>query len=220
MTTCASIFAAVLSAWTSVQWHEWAKTLVDLLKGISWPLAIFGVIFTFRHQIRERFPDLISLGPAGAVLQPRQARGGRDGNPLETEPHPLPSVNAKADEIRRELETLVEEQRQPRLIRALAEAQLFGNFEFIFGVIFGSQISALRELLDGPKSEAEARDFFKHKVVPVNKELESWGFEKWASYLISEGLVTVEGKAISLSQKGRDFLVYVDRYKEGWVRSN
>lgn len=220
MTTCASILAAVLSAWNSVSWHEWAKILFDLIKGVSWPLAAFGIVFIFRHQIRERFPDLISLGTGGAVLQARQQTASAPTTPLATLPHELPSVNALVDVIRIELEQIAVPFREQRLIGALAEARLLTNFEFIFGLIFGTQIKFLALLKDGPMTVTEVTQFFKNDVIPVNKEFETLGVDKWLWFLTEQALVVAEANTISITTKGRDFLSFVSRQKDDLVRPN
>lgn len=220
MESFCSGFSGFWSGLQSVAWLEWVKTTFDLIKGVSWPLAVFGVVWLFRNQIRERIPDLISLGPSGAVLQPPQQFGSPQlSSPLETATHALPSVNTLAQAVQEELEAFLPAQREPRLVRALAEARLFAEFEFIFGIIFNSQIEALKELSHGPKTTAEAEKFFEEEVRPISKELyDEWQFDKWSAFLIAQYLVQVDGGSVQITQKGRDFLDFVVRHKGSFSR--
>ncbi|MGR9149485.1 hypothetical protein ACU8MT_08460 [Rhizobium leguminosarum] len=202
-------------------WLEWFKAIFDLLKGISWPLALFLVIWIFREPIRARIPFVIQLGPTGAVFQPGQQPDQGGANPLQTVSHPLPTVNDLATSIQEELLAFVPEQREQRLVRALAEARVMADFEFIFANIFQSQIDALSELASGPKAIAEAKEYFEETVRPMNKELYSrWDFEQWSAYLLSQKLVEVENGTVQITQKGIDFLDFVRRYKVGFHLSN
>lgn len=219
---CSSV-SALWAALQTVAWLEWAKATFDLLKGVSWPLAIFGLFWLFRREIRERLPHLISAGPGGAVFEPpqQQAPPAQPAVSLDPPEHPLASVNELAKEIRRTVDITIAEKREPLLVQALADARIAANFEFIFSEIFQSQIDALRELKVRPKTISEAEQYFETEVIPRNKDLfEKWGFEKWALFLAAQRLVQVVEDKIEITQKGLDFLDFVKNQKAGFVRTN
>jgi len=206
----------------SASWIEWAKTLVDLLKGVAWPATILLVVWLFRDEIKKQIPRLKEAGPTGFSFvdegQPTTAPGPGQ---LTTADHPLETVNTLAVQISEELSAYVADQREPRLIRALAEARTLANFEFIFANIFRSQVMALQVLEEGPVTTEAAEEYFAKEVIPLNKELfEAWGFEKWSAYLVSQRLVHVEGGMVAITAKGRDFLEFVRQHKGGFVLAN
>ena len=215
-------FAGFWSGLQTVAWLEWAKTTFDLLKGIAWPFAAFGIVWIFRKQIRDRIPDLASFGPSGAVLNPPQQRiSSQQLATLEVASHPLATVNMVVDIVRADLADFTPEAKEPRLIRALAEARVLTNFESVFGVIFGSQIEALKLLLEGPIAFSDAEKRFEEEVSPIaTGGQDSLSFEAWSRFLLFTYLVELNGDQFSITQKGRDFAEWVATTKSGIPRGN
>ncbi|MGY5775043.1 hypothetical protein [Rhizobium sp. LEGMi135b] len=215
---------------SSVNWLEWSKTIFDLLKGIAWPLAILLVVFTFRREVRDRIKDIVSVGPTGAVLQPRQSVEAPTTSGLKEEKLPEPikadhlstTVKALVAKIQDQLTRIDQGDQIPALVMSLAQAQIDGQFEFVWGIIFGSQIAALRRLMQsGPISFEEAKKFFEENAKPLNPELYSkFDFDQWSRFLVTQQLVAVQDNMVSLTDTGRDFLAYVDLRKPGIVRGS
>lgn len=219
--TCVSI-AGLLSFMNSVNWLDWFRAIVDLGKGAAWPLSIFLIVWLFRRELGLRIRDLLTFGPSGVTLQPPspgQTSAQLNGNIPE---HPMSTVMSLDDAIRQQLQSIVHDHREPVLVRALAEARLFRDFEAIFGVIFQSQIDALVELEPiGSAPIIQAEEFFNTSVVPRNREVfSSVGFSRWKSYLETSGLISPEnsGTRIAITTKGRDFLTFVRQFKQGYRR--
>jgi hypothetical protein len=216
--------ATVLSFVTSIAWLEWAKVIFDLIKGVAWPLAAFLIVWIFRAQLRERIRDLISVGPTGAVLQaPSQnASGTKPTADLSPPTHALRTAQRLITRIENELHMLPEEQRQRRLIESLAEARVERAFEWVFSLIFGSQILALRELTKSDSISLEdAERFFDETVKPLNPSLYSEAeFKDWARFLFDQQLIKSEGSRVSITEIGQDFLMFVGVQKPNVTRPN
>ncbi|CDZ57175.1 Hypothetical protein NGAL_HAMBI2566_17280 [Neorhizobium galegae bv. orientalis] len=221
-----------LSFVSSVAWLEWAKAVFDLLKGVAWPLSLFLIVWLFRSQLRARIPDLISVGPGGAVLQPPKQPTQPDlptGLPaqntdvwrsdLSLAKHPLPTVQEVIDQIKVQLPTVPEEERVSRLVVGLAEAQIERNFEHVWGLIFGSQIKVLERLKVEDLSYDEAKLSFEAEVLRVTPGLKGFDFHQWTQFLLGQELVTLKEDRFSLTQLGRDFLVFKDLRKQGQVKA-
>lgn len=113
------------------------------------------------------------------------------------------------------------EAKEPRLIRALAEARVFGNFEFIFGVIFGSQVDTLKQLREGPTTEVELEKQFEDNIRPKDRDLhDTWTYVAWSAFLRNHALILSEDGTISLTQKGLEFIEFVLASKVGVPRPN
>ncbi|WP_331374568.1 hypothetical protein [Sinorhizobium chiapasense] len=206
----------------SVAWLEWAKAIFDLLKGVAWPLAVFMLVWLFRHQIRERIKDLVSAGPAGVVLQGAQSTQTSSTSLSTTTNHPMQTVMTTMERIESELASYQESLKIPTLIRALAEVQVARLFEVVFSDIYGSQITALRHLKAQKEiSVDDAKKFFDDVVKPMNEDLYSiWGFDDWSSFLFRQELARRENGKIFATDRGIDFVYFVDKAKPGIPRPN
>ncbi|TBY93582.1 hypothetical protein E0H35_25655 [Rhizobium leguminosarum bv. viciae] len=205
-----------------INWLDWTKAVFDLLKGIAWPVSILSVVWIFRQEVRERIKDIISVGPSGAVLQvPKQPTVAKPATGLAETQHPLATVKALIDKIGVQLNDTPEDERIPKLVINLAEAQIERGFEFIWGLIFGSQVTALRRLKEqGPIPVDEAKRLYEKEVLPANKELlPDWDFDQWTLFLKNQQLVKLENDQFSLTDLGRDFLAFVDLRKQGASKS-
>lgn len=205
----------------SVNWMEWAKTIIDLLKGTAWPLSVVFIVWIFRREIRERIKDIVSLGMGGAVLQPSsQPNPVKPETGLKPEAHPLPTVRALAEKIEQQLAGMPPDTHVSRLIYALAEAQTERNFEFIWGLIFASQIHALRLLANEPSvAMKDAREYYENEIRPKNDGLKELSFDDWSRFLYGQNLISnVPPGRIAITDNGRDFLVYVDTLKQSFER--
>lgn len=224
--------ATWLAIWQSTAWLEWAKAIFDLLKGVAWPLSLFLIVWLFRAQLRARIPDLISVGPGGAVLQPPKQPTQPDlptGLPAQTADvwksdlslakHPLPTVQEVIDQIKDQLPTVPEEERVSRLVVGLAEAQIERNFEHVWGLIFGSQIKILERLKAENLSYDEVKLSFEAEVLSINPGLKGVDFHQWTQFLLGQELVTLKEDRFSLTQLGRDFLVFKELRKQGQMKA-
>ncbi|MCJ8053899.1 hypothetical protein GB928_018745 [Shinella curvata] len=220
METCAGFwdFWAGLNL-SSVQWLEWAKAAFDLLKGIAWPAAIFWLVFLFRKQIRERIPHVIEVGPTRALFQQPQAQPIKANASIDGSPDRLATVVELEKDVKARLERIAPEYREVELVRAVAESRLVANFEYIFASIFASQIDFLLELTKSPRGEGDSELYFTQSVLSKDSEFFSEiGFERWRAYLLSQELAVLHEEKIEITDKGKDFLWWVERAKQGFIR--
>lgn len=201
---------------------EWAKVGADLLKAYAWPIAVFAIVYLFRKQIRALLPLTRKAGPGGLEFEPLpQPTDRKQDEGLQTvpPPHAMKTVNVLVGAIKEDLKKIDEKSRETALVASLAQARVEAAFEFIFGVIFQSQINALRELLSKSITLTEARKMYETIVVPSNPSLYTTiDFDHWSKFLIGQGLVKVEGDTFHITDAGRDFLLFVDTKKAGMWR--
>jgi hypothetical protein len=98
------------------------------------------------------------------------------------------------------------------LVRHLAAARLGRNFEQIYRVIFGSQIAGLKALASasgGSTSREESASFFDGVKAKFPEFYEKNTFDEWIQYPKTAGLVTQTGDQISITELGREFLIYL-----------
>lgn len=197
---------------------EWAKVTFDLLKGIAWPVSLFFLVWMFRRPIEALIPYIHQVGPSGAIFQPRQPEPPTEKQVLNISSD-FATVTQSAAALYDEIERYPHTDRQSRLINALAEARVFTNFEFIFGAIYQTQVNFLNELESGDKSLEEARSLFSELVV-ANKGLAEWGFQNWVNFLRVNELINSSSGKFSLTTKGKDFVLFIRKYRLGVSRPN
>lgn len=207
----------------NTNWIEWAKVVFDLAKGIAWPLAGASIIFYFRNEIRDRIKDVVSVGPGSIVLRNPQEQVKQNPPTGLVKPisHPFSTVPKVVEKITKELNDVPEDERMTRLVSVLAEAQVDRNFEFIWGMIFGSQIQALRRLREvGSVSVDDAKRFFNEEVKPAHGDaFKDYSYEQWADFLHAHSLVEIiDRDRIGLTDLGRDFLLFLDIRKKDFGR--
>ncbi|MGI8395638.1 hypothetical protein ACRYWZ_04615 [Agrobacterium deltaense] len=202
---------------------EWAKIFFDLVKGTAWPFSVMFIVWLFRIEIRERIKDIVSVGPTGAVLQPPSQTQVKPPTGLsKPATHPLTTVQALIKTIEGQVSEMPEDERLPKLISQLAEAQIERGFEFVWGAIFGSQITLLRKLREAGSMPAEdMKRFYEEEVRTTFREaFAEMHFDQWFVFLRNQQLVTpVEPDRFMLTDYGRDFLSFVDVRKSGVSRA-
>jgi hypothetical protein len=191
--------------------------IVDLLKGIAWPLAIFGSALLFKSDLRALFPRLRKAGPSGVEFDPvaTQQRAASNAPAQAGQLRELPgfprtkAIEAMERKFHAELAHIAEAGRTDLLVRLLAQSRLEANFGYIYGTIFGSQLKSLRRMEpSGAISESEAKEIFDTARAQF-AQLDEYGFGGWMGFLLSQGLVIRKDSGFSLTDVGSDFLRYL-----------
>jgi len=192
---------------------EWAKLVVDLLKSLAWPGVFLTLGFYFRKDFRAILPRLTKAGPTGIEFAQVQNIESWSGKLKE-----LPGLTRtkKMEEIEvsihKDLQHFDATSRVDLLVRHLAQTRLERVFERVYGGIFGSQIALLAAL--STKSEtsplSEATKWFEETKAKNPYAYAETSFERWVGFLTSFDLVRVEQAMISITETGRDFLVFLN----------
>jgi hypothetical protein len=204
-------------------WLELTKTVFDLIKGIAWPLMILWVVLLFRKQVADLIPRIVRLGKDGVEVSPAarlQTLAGQ--TPSEAEElakarfaqAPTPQfIKDLETDIWNQLETNPNEEKLPLAVRAIAYARTAVRCERTYGLIFGSQIRGLRELINPtkPVTVDDAKTYYEENVKVAHTSFyKDFPFEAWLGFLVSQELVEVEDGLIRISDFGRWFLGYMN----------
>ncbi|SEI13911.1 hypothetical protein SAMN05216228_10267 [Rhizobium tibeticum] len=216
-------------------WLEWARAIFDLVKGVAWPATLLAAALLFRDQIREKIRDLRKAGPTGAEFDPAQSHAPATEpsteittiSPTTVTPtgggetivHSFSTITTVGNQLLQQVEGLPLEQRVTVLVSRLAEARVISQFEFIWGLIFQSQITFLRRLSVVPMVRSEAMAFYEENARSKFTELAEWDFDKWAKFLFNQALIEEAGSNIAITGPGRDFITWVDLAKATLGRS-
>lgn len=190
------------------------KSTFDLIKGIAWPLAILLIALIFKRDLKNILPRIRKAGPAGIELDSleQQQRAPVPKEDRHTGLGPVsPIVELKEEAIRKDLELYKPEAREPALIRNLALFQFWASFENAYGIIFGSQIRALRQWNSvGRVNLHDARSFFEREAKAAFPEAyKDASFESWAEFLRARGFISFEGDEEVVTDLGREFLKFL-----------
>lgn len=192
------------------------------LKDVSWPVAAVFIAALFRSDFRNLIPRIQEAGPTGVKFTPHQAEQQQKSVDKKIDkPENKPQLNApqsKSIEIMEQrikefASTIEKEKVEATLIRLLSQAKIEAHFEMTYNYIFGSQIEALKRLnQNGPVNLDQAKVFFKSyedKYPQFYGGPNGSGFDSWIRFLIFQELVKQDGNIISITDIGRDFLIYI-----------
>jgi hypothetical protein len=122
-----------------------------------------------------------------------------------------PLLLEQIQNIKNDLETLhypIESEATAEvLIRHLAATQLLQRAEFLYRVIFGSQLSAIRTLNEtGPHPENIVRRFYDAARNRAPRFYGDYTFEQWVGFLLHQNVVVFENERYAITRYGREFL--------------
>jgi hypothetical protein len=186
--------------------------LVDLVKGIAWPLLIFGIAYAFRQPLKELLPRVRRAGPTGIEIADQSELVRKWTGELRQLPNlqRTTAIETLEKAIHTDLELTREDERTDLLVNRLAQNRLAAIFERVYGAIYGSQIAGLRALVNagGKVTMSDAVQYF-DEAKSKKPELNEVEFGAWLEFLRVFNLIKIENETISISELGRDFLLYL-----------
>ena len=200
---------------------------LSVLAPFAWPIAVvvFGVFFLllFQKQIRQLLGRATSFGKEGLRFHKDGDRAYEDAQHSAKRPDALTEFFEELETpLFREVESEIEEYMQTRgvtdpadvkkvLVKMLARAAIFGNFQVVQNGIFASQFNALSFLnaQAAPTTKATLKSLFYDKAVAnFQKTYENRTFGEWLGYLQGQALVIETEEGMLLSYRGREFLIW------------
>jgi hypothetical protein len=203
-------------------WLELIKTVVDLIKGIAWPLMILWVVLLFRKEIAEFIPRIIRVGKEGVEASPARSQTVLEQDPSEAEDlakarYAKAAIPQFMQDLEKEIwSNLAENPQEEKLllaVRSLAYARTAVRCERVYSTIFGSQIRALRELVSParPITVDDLKSYYEVSVKVGNPTFyKDFPFEAWLGFLVTQELVQIKDNTVSISDFGRWFLGYMN----------
>ena len=204
---------------------------------VAWPIALYGLAFMFRDDIRSLFIRVSQISVGQNTLNLRaeaqqeaesggkvfSAKGGLMDDPSQESDseaydrlmtfHDSETLDSFERIIRATLpKSLSEAQRTEVLIRNLAHTQMISEFQLISMSVFGSQIELLSQLNEnfpnGMNHEA-VRNFFDNVRAVYVQAFDSWDLGRYLRYL-EEGtsLLRRDAERIYITGKGREYLIW------------
>lgn len=184
-------------------------------------IVIIGIIFfiMFRKQIIDLLQRIKSIGKDGVILDSQQKESTTELNPrkeAESLMRELDSALTREleDGIKDELgkKKLLGAEGIPVLIRYLAAMSITYVFSEVYRLIWGSQLNLLDYLNShNGQPDESLRSFYNLGITLYPEYYKEYPFEQWLGFLKDQLLIREDGGLISITIRGREFLMHLAR---------
>ncbi len=184
--------------------------LKDVLVPLAWPAVVMGGLLLFKSDIRGALKRIVKAGRAGIEMSPQ----GGDRQTETPESFSDDTFEKIDDEdkalkpwlaqLEQHLERNHEENSVDGIKRLAAISNRRAHGEYIFRLIFGSQLQAMERLISGPKSLDQLRDLYKQHYEEAGAHALPTA-EAWMMFLLDTNLVQLVDGKFSLTDFGRSF---------------
>jgi len=188
---------------------------------IAWPFVALLILWVFRKSINNLLSRLRSI----KTIYGDAAFGEQSRSDILF-PHELIKVvkdnSERYETIVQNVKILEELMKSTKLdddkekVEFLSYAAIYnllrGNFEAIYGVIYGTQIQLLQHLSSEQQGEEKEnlRKFYNKSYSKYGLQKAPFSFDQYLGYLVSVKLIELEGTRYKLTPYGKDFLTYID----------
>ncbi|MFG1344367.1 hypothetical protein V5F59_05700 [Xanthobacter autotrophicus DSM 431] len=194
------------------------STFVQLVQAVIWPALIVFLLRQYGPEFRALFPRMKRASATGFEFEVAEQQ-------RETEklPTPTPSVTTTAQNadlspavtfvrssIDGDLEKVAPEERQLKLVIALAETRLLFHFERSYRLILGSQIEGLKILNIRITATMKDAKLLYDRASELYPEIyDNFSFDVWIGFLEGQNFIENDGGVLRITEVGRDFLRYL-----------
>ncbi|WP_386625719.1 hypothetical protein [Sulfitobacter geojensis] len=202
-----------------ITWLPYWELLVDLLKGVAWPLALLIVAIWYSKEIRLMLARITKVSAAELELDVKQRASATPETLAGEDAIKSTDLGELTDPMLKELEKRnftdlnalniqSDTDKIAQLVRALSVQQLFKSFAVAYSNIFGSQISFLRELNARPIAMAQAANML-DETRKMNPALKDITLQDYLSYFRIWRLAEQQGDILHITETGKNFLKFL-----------
>lgn len=204
---------------------DWLSQAVDLVVGISWPIALVIGLMIFKNSLRELLSRLVRVGKEGAEFEPApQSSNAKPPQQEDTQfakppEHPDPRIQPYVQYINRWVREKLDEaanlfrlDRETILVQAIGEYVGALHLERAYQSIFGSQLDALLHLqrVGGKDKRTSIKNFYLQAAAKYSSFYMNYSFEQWLQYLTNWELVELSGEDVILTSAGMAFIPHIE----------
>lgn len=207
----------------SITFGAGLPALLESISKVLWPVLGFILLLHFVNQILSilKNPGIYqSLAQAifgGRSQQNADQSMATQNGTISSSPKNFDTDYQKEEyeKLKAEFDNLPSSGRIEKLLDFAIIKKMIADFESIFGVIYGTQVSALKAL--SKNISLDLHSFFdehllKQKSLLPNEKPTT--YEQWEKFLIDNGLVNKEGSILRILPKGTDFLKFASQRYE------
>ena len=219
---------SVLAWWSydhtlSTQIHDFHVTvdgdlanLISAFSKLAWPFSALAIGLSFKSELVLLLRRIKKLSAGSTDIEFEQNQGQPTNAAAEIPTQMQINVSAYAQTYATKIQTAVtatpETVRIPELIKFSANALAAVDFEHEYGLIFGTQLDALKYLRNHG-TPVSLTPYYRQHVEKVGETSHPIAeLNQWAIFLVNRGLIipATEANAYQITDKGRDFLQYVE----------
>ena len=206
--------------------HKAILGIIDIVSSLvgllSWPVIVLVAILIFRKALINRINHLSSIGTDGAKFYNPQSHQSKEKESSTDKLSSIPEgIHPLIEKWIPKVERLLEEKartlgksKDSISISTITDLYLALEFEKIYGLIFGSQITLLCRLRDEGNSlpVGEARNIYYLEGKKVWPNIyKNYAFEAWLRYLITLPieLIKEDEKGLNITKEGIAFLNHI-----------
>lgn len=197
--------------------------MVELITGIAWPAALLVSLYYFRDELKDILRSRsIKAGPV-EVGPPLQHRPAESADPksqplLPTPEYADPNLKSYVQSVYEHFKTVWEARKtdeagknEEALLRYLADYACAVRLERVYREIFGSQLKALKSLLDkgGADRIENIKRFYDEAKAVYSDVYSSYLFDQWLAFLVNTELVRKSNDTIEITQGGAAMISYI-----------
>jgi hypothetical protein len=193
--------------------------VVELLSNWKWPIAIIIILLIFRKPIVDLFNKITKIGYGQSSLEIQQSKAEKQQIKKISKVEKALGIfrsetldffrNAVVQET--ELDNAVNDaEKIERLTNYSIALYIIKNFEYIYNLIFGSQILILQQLNTlVHEDKTSLKRYYDYAKNSNPGFFETYSYEQYLSFLFVAGLIKEEDGRIIITLYGNDFLKYL-----------
>lgn len=188
---------------------------------ISLALLILGTVFlfAFRPEIRQLLQGIRRIDKSGLTISANQKESQAERDP-----------RAEADALMRQFDSALLRETEDRVSEELGQRNLSGaeavpvlirhyasvliafQFEQVYRIIWGSQLSLIQYINTSPGQPTEAvRAFYNIAASTYPAWYQGYSFERWLGFVKDQLLLREDRGLVNITVRGREFLLYLTR---------
>ncbi|MFC4725892.1 winged helix-turn-helix domain-containing protein [Glycocaulis abyssi] len=181
------------------------QIISDIIVAAMWPALIAFLVVIFRTEIIDLLSRIKKAGFNGVELNPQNPKGAVGVSPLSSTGGNLlveKGLEPWTDEVKAWKENNCPD--DDVMVQAIASANRRAFSEYIFRLIFGTQIEAISLLVEAPRSEQDLMQLF-HKHQKLAGGLTFSNVNQWLNFLMVNDLITFSDGKYKIQKKGKSF---------------
>jgi len=208
---------------------EW---VIPILKIIAWPGLVAVLVYLFRKEIKSKVKTVSTVKggehvavefspdtrdqqnvPAHNPSSPEIANGNEEFHKLKAQAETSLAVVNLASQIRQNLAktNLTEQQKIELGALTVAQLRLEAFFWRAYTLIFGTQIALLYELNARNLTEQEIQTYVSSVKEKFPEAYATWSHHTYIEFLKNFEMIQVAGGVFSITEYGKEFLIWIAR---------
>lgn len=187
---------------------QYVDKIIEFLKISWWPIVVLIIIFIFKDELGSFINEISELSIFG-----NKAKREKQIPNQENQPSKDIELSKEYKEINEQYKNIINSLGNDvgTLKDQLTRKEIELDFERIYNVLFGSQLFILKYLTTTNFTGLNDIAKYYETIQKNNPTLQSWGIDKYLSFLISSQLIEPAASGgFQITLKGKVFITYIE----------